>query len=531
MLRQSVLTLALAGTVIAAGCAPAADSEGSSTAEPTAETEHIDWFEGTVEEALAHASENDKPVFLYWGAVWCPPCHYLKDKIFVKPEFVAKSRQFVPVYLDGDTDQAQVWGEKFDARGYPTVIILRPDGTEVLRMSTDVPVDDYAHILDLALAATRPMPEVLEQVLTAGPASANPDDLALLAYHSWGQDRAFDLSSPEMLAKVRRLWAETPEELALPRSRFLSLYVDAINAQEEEAEVAAEERAQLLSAVEQILPDPTLRNSNWYLFAYGLEDVATLLTEEGPERDALVASWLEVAEEAENDESLTTAERLEAFRPRLSASVLERGEDDSIPEDLKSAVRERVDWASERTTDATELQSVMNAMAHLLRDSDQKPLAIELLKSRLDDAVAPYYYMGWIGWLENDAGNPEVAVDWYRRSWETSTGPATRLQRGTTYLDRVMAITPDDLDAVRDGARTLVDEHLVDASAFAGRNASRWSRLEGAMQEWAADNPERLAVLTEVQEMITSTCEVAAPDPESEGGKACRGFLDEAEVM
>ena len=530
MLRQSVLALALTGVLTTVACTPKTEPESATQAAEAAE--QIAWFAGTVEDALAFASENDKPVFLYWGAVWCPPCHYLNDKIFVKPEFVAKSRQFVPVYLDGDTDRAQVWGEKFDARGYPTVIILRPDGTEVLRMSADVPVDDYAHVLDLALAATRPMPDVLEQVLAAGPAAASPDDLALLAYHSWGQDRVLDLSTPEMLGKVRRLWTETPTELALPRARFLSLYLDALSSQKDEVEIEAEERAQMVEEIERVIADPALRNSNWFLFAYGLEQVATLLTEEGPERDRLVSVWLEEAKEAEDDESLTTAERLEAFRPRLSAQALTAGEDATIPDDLKAAVRERVDWASVQTTDAKELQSVMNAMAHLLRDSDQKPLAIELLKSRLDDAVAPYYYMGWLGWLENDAGNPEVAIDWYRRSWESSSGPATRLQRGTTYLDRVMAITPDNLNAVRSVARALVDEHLVDASGFAGRNASRWSRLEGAMLGWAADSSDRQEVLAEVQEMVTSTCDVAAPDPEAEGGKACREFLSAgAEMM
>lgn len=37
----------------------------------------IDWFEGSVEGAFATAKTQDKPIFLYWGAVWCPPCHEL----------------------------------------------------------------------------------------------------------------------------------------------------------------------------------------------------------------------------------------------------------------------------------------------------------------------------------------------------------------------------------------------------------------------------------------------------------------------
>ena len=37
--------------------------------------EGIDWFDGTVDEAFAAAKASGKPIFPYWGAEWCPPCH------------------------------------------------------------------------------------------------------------------------------------------------------------------------------------------------------------------------------------------------------------------------------------------------------------------------------------------------------------------------------------------------------------------------------------------------------------------------
>ena len=77
----------------------------------------IDWFEGSVEEAFASAKESGKPVYLYWGAVWCPPCHAISATVFKSPEFIERSKLFVPVYLDGDTENAQVYGEKFGVRG------------------------------------------------------------------------------------------------------------------------------------------------------------------------------------------------------------------------------------------------------------------------------------------------------------------------------------------------------------------------------------------------------------------------------
>ena len=57
----------------------------------------------------------NKPLFLYWGAVWCPPCNQIKKTIFTRREFQEKMKLFLPVYLDGDTKSAQIWGEKLKA--------------------------------------------------------------------------------------------------------------------------------------------------------------------------------------------------------------------------------------------------------------------------------------------------------------------------------------------------------------------------------------------------------------------------------
>lgn len=99
------------------------------------------WFQGNVSEAFSKAAEEGKSILLYWGAEWCPPCHELKDNVFSHPEFSSFARGFVSVYLDGDRERAQAWGERLSVSGYPTVLLLeKADGPMKLKSTKYVQV-------------------------------------------------------------------------------------------------------------------------------------------------------------------------------------------------------------------------------------------------------------------------------------------------------------------------------------------------------------------------------------------------------
>src|SRR4051812_13899247 len=51
-----------------------------------------------VDAAFADAKSANKPVFVYWGAKWCPPCNQVKATLFNRQDFIERSRAFVPVY-------------------------------------------------------------------------------------------------------------------------------------------------------------------------------------------------------------------------------------------------------------------------------------------------------------------------------------------------------------------------------------------------------------------------------------------------
>jgi len=123
--RTGFAVLLLGGALLLAAC-----SSGESTGDAPAtgadaaaidETSGIDWFDGSVEEAFAAAEREDKPLFLYWGAEWCPYCKQVKATIFTRRDVIRRTRQFVAVELDGDAPAAQQAGENFGVLGYPTM--------------------------------------------------------------------------------------------------------------------------------------------------------------------------------------------------------------------------------------------------------------------------------------------------------------------------------------------------------------------------------------------------------------------------
>src|SRR5262249_22312773 len=142
----------------------------------TAADADIQWFNGGVDAAFAQAKRENKPVFLYWGAVWCPPCLELKATVFAQPAFIQKSRLFIPVYLDGDSATGQRAGASFGVVGYPTLVILTPERREVLRLSGGLDLRQYETALDVSLQEVVPVSQLLTTLEKAGNAPLSLTD-------------------------------------------------------------------------------------------------------------------------------------------------------------------------------------------------------------------------------------------------------------------------------------------------------------------------------------------------------------------
>ena len=101
-LKASLLAAALAATLAGFGTAAHA-VDGPPPG-------NVAWQDATsdadIDKAFTTAKAQNKPVLLYWGAVWCPPCNQLKATLFNRQDFAEQSKSFVAVHLDGDEKNA-----------------------------------------------------------------------------------------------------------------------------------------------------------------------------------------------------------------------------------------------------------------------------------------------------------------------------------------------------------------------------------------------------------------------------------------
>jgi len=80
-------------------------------------------------EAKELAKANQKLLFLDFETEWCGPCHVMDEWVYTADVVVDASADFVAVKIDGD--ESPDLKELFEVEGYPTILIVNPDG-EVL---------------------------------------------------------------------------------------------------------------------------------------------------------------------------------------------------------------------------------------------------------------------------------------------------------------------------------------------------------------------------------------------------------------
>lgn len=95
-----------------------------------AQANSITW-RSSLDSALQEARKTKRPLLVYFSTVWCGPCQIMKRTTFKDANVIRESKRWVMVSIDGDKQPKVATKYKID--GYPTMLILKPNGTIVSR--------------------------------------------------------------------------------------------------------------------------------------------------------------------------------------------------------------------------------------------------------------------------------------------------------------------------------------------------------------------------------------------------------------
>ncbi|HEV6968476.1 thioredoxin family protein [Roseateles sp.] len=475
-----------------------------------------------IDRYFTQAKAEKKPVLLYWGAKWCPPCNQLKATLFNRADFIEQSKAFVAVGIDGDAPGAQKLGTRFKVRGYPTLILFNPGGSEITRLPGEADAAQVMKVLQLGLSSGRPVKAVLADAKAGKKLSAN--EWRLLGFYGWETDEQQLLPAEQRAATLAQL-AKASE--GVDAETTTRLWLKSVGAM---AEGKSADAAQL-PRLRAVLADPVQAHAQMDVLTNESPDlVKAFAPAPGEARKALVAEFDAALKRLNEDATLSRADRLNALQGRIELARLDAAKDDphpnGIPAALLAEARDQAGRANREITDGYERQAVVTEAAFLLGRAGLWKESDELLKSALARSHSPYYLMSQLGGNAKKQGKKADALRWYEEAFNKSEGPATRLQWGSNYFAALIELAPEDTARIEKVAAQLFAEAEKDPGAFYERSERSLKKVATLLGNWN-HGPAQAAAVGRLKAQLDGVCG-KLDGSDTKAKSACQGLMKKA---
>ncbi len=433
------------------------------------------WFSGAPSEAFALAKSQQKNLFLYWGAEWCPPCNKLKSDVLSHPRFPDLVKDTVNVYMDGESEGIQFWSDKLKVKGYPTLLFLSSNGTEIMRLKTASNFADFSENFRFAQVQQADPALLVRRLLgMESLVSGNASDLLkVLQNHK----KINDLTKNHRV-KVRKLLNRLQNQ-GIHGGSLAEFYLYNLS----DGHPAVD-----LEFSFQYFLDVVLTEKNLYAFRYFITresgGIAKVFHKKLSESQfvGFGRKWIEAVNKVRRLTKPTPSVRVLASSeyPYLDLHDIDAV---SFPLDeiKRENIKTRVLRLEKNLNDVYKRKSAVTVIAYILNRIDRYSLAKQILQKEGQSKNSGWYYFNAIAGFAKGNKNSKDALKFSEKALEKADTPAAKIQMYRSYLQTLLALKPN-------GYEKSLSKRVVDLYEFLHKTSGSFVGRNARTPKWVADN-------------------------------------------
>ncbi len=122
---------------------------------------------------MAEAQAGGQRVFAFFTTDWCSWCRRLENDVFATEEWMSGTEQWLKLVIDAEKGTGVDWARRYHVSGFPTLILLEADGSEIDRVAGYMPMPAFLETFQDFAKGIGTLDALSEQL------AANPVDFEL----------------------------------------------------------------------------------------------------------------------------------------------------------------------------------------------------------------------------------------------------------------------------------------------------------------------------------------------------------------